>query len=105
MIFFAFAFRGFAGTLGATSGITVDTNLHIGIYEANGASSSIKIDSTTGSGSWGTNSFRGIIFAAGPSNIQNANVQIAMGGWIDGLLTTQQKNDLRTWAQTYYGTP
>lgn len=99
-------YRLYAGTLGSSSSIAADTNLHMGLGEVNGASSVIQIDGTTATGSWGTNNLSGFRLGASPPGATTpANVKIAAAGWFDGLLTTDQKNSLRAWCQSYYGTP
>lgn len=100
-------FRGYAGTVVA-SGIGANTNLHLAIFDANGASSTLQLDGTTSSAfNANSQSLKGFYVGAAPGagGTQPANVQIAFVGWLDGAMSSGDKTTLRSWAQSYYGTP
>lgn len=88
----------------APTSIAADDNKHLFIALYNGASSTLQVDGTVSSTvNPGTNSISAPIL--GFSNALNRNPVYAFIGWKSGALTAGEISALRTWSQSYYGTP
>lgn len=82
-----------------------DSNAHLHIATYNGASSSHQVDGTSSSTTLGTDGLTGLTLFSYFNHDAQFGRYIAFLGVINATLTAQNKTDLRTWAQSYYGTP
>ena len=95
----------YAGTL-VTSAASATTGAHLLVCTFNGASSVLYVDGTSVlSGNAGTQAGRRVRLGTSYNGLAAAPVDIAFYDVYNGTLGSTARSALRTWAQSYYGTP
>lgn len=97
------SWEAFAGSV--LSGGTADTSGHLFIATYNGGSSSLQVDGSTSSGAAGAQAIDRIALGGDIAGTEFFNGHIGFYGLIHRALTTQEKADMRAFAQSFYGTP
>lgn len=82
-----------------------DTSLHLLIWVFNGASSAIHVDGTSDTGLNPGTSAGGNLVLGDNSGSSLSGMTFCAGGWTSGAMSAGDRTSLRTWAQSYWGTP